>query len=289
DTEQLGMVINGVTGLVKELHEGNLLLGREEPRLRSVFSDFSEDLLLHVDKEQAALAVLALAEDMETITRVAGELLYRDPDLLVLSAAASISSIQALMRGASDAMNRVAQLPESSLNTLVDEIGESLEPQAAARLLTSLMDLGHRLLDASPELPAGYIRDFLSALDTDLIGRVSTRAASSIMPALIEELDITPSKAGTLISTCLSAYNRSAAENPEAASAAVSLVLDEIDPAELRGAADHALGSAARAVAERPELLGSLIRPIASASWNMLKDYLMRFGKRLRGGSRGPR
>lgn len=287
DTEQLGAVINGFTAMIKGLHEGNLLLGRDEPRLRSVISRFSEGLLAHVDKEQAAMAVLALAEDTETVISVMGDILYRDPELLVLSTAAMLSSIHALLRGATDAVAAVAQLSDSSLDLLAGEIDDGLDPKSAAKLLNALLSLEDRLLDARPGLPADFAGGFVSTLDTELLSRVLLRYASSITPVMFEELEITPEKVGALMSSGLSAYNRAAADDPGAAADALSRALGEIEPAEMRRASEHILVSFATAVGERPEILRALIRPAASAAWKMIKNYAGVIGKRL--GGRVPR
>ncbi|MDY6795839.1 MAG: hypothetical protein SWK76_11290 [Actinomycetota bacterium] len=289
DSEQLGMVVNGLTGLVKSLHEGNLLLGRDEPRFRSVLSRFLEDLLIHVDKEQAALAVLAIAEDMETALGVIVDLVYREPDLLVLSTAALLSSVHTLLRGATDAVTRIAQLPESSLDIVVEELSDSLQPQVAVKLINSLLGLTERLLTAKPELPADFVGDFLSVLDTELSSRVFLLAIAPIAPVVIDELEITPRRVGATISAGLSAYNHAAAENPDAIAEAVSLAMDEIEPEELKRAVEHTLVSVTRAAVERPELLKALIRPAITAAWNIFKNYAFKLGGRLIGGSRGPR
>ncbi|RLB59217.1 MAG: hypothetical protein DRI90_15695, partial [Deltaproteobacteria bacterium] len=93
DTEAAAQVINLVSSLVVELHEGNLVLGGTEPRFREVFTRLTESVLDDVDQEQAALLVVALAEDLEVIAASLGDVAWRNPDLLSHVVAAMMSAV----------------------------------------------------------------------------------------------------------------------------------------------------------------------------------------------------
>jgi hypothetical protein len=286
DTESLASVINGLTAVVKDMHEGNLLLGRDEPRFKAVFTNFAEDLLAHVDNKQAALAAVAMAEDMETVLAATGDLLYKDPELLVLCTAASIASLHALMRGATDAVARLAQMPDDSMAALATEIAESLEPQHAAKLVNALLSFRLRLLDNQPDIPAGFIEDFMAALDVDLFWQVTFTVFSSLLDVDVAEVDKgSGNKAGTMLAMGMAAYNQALDRNPQVLQENMSLALEAVDAQELEKAVKRTLIPAAEAVAERPELMGAFIRPATSALWTMFKGLIKNLRTLLRSGS----
>ncbi|MBU4180029.1 MAG: hypothetical protein KJ625_08840, partial [Actinobacteria bacterium] len=87
DTEELGRAVTSMSKIVNELHEGNLILGRDEPRFRAVFAEFAEGILENVDTAEFARAVVALGEDFEVILDSVTDILHRDPELLILAGA----------------------------------------------------------------------------------------------------------------------------------------------------------------------------------------------------------
>lgn len=286
DTEQLGSVINGLTAVTKDLHEGNLLLGRDEPRFKAVFTNFAEDLLAHVDKEQAALAVVALAEDAETMFAATGDLLYKDPELLNLFTAASMASLHAIMRGMTDAFARLSQLPDASMAALTTEIAESLEPQTAAKLVNALLAFRLRLLENKPDIPARFVDDFMAALDTDLFWKVSLRVFASLLQVDLADIEkITTNNTGAMFAMGISAYNKALDKNPQAVKETMSQALEGVDAQELEKAVKRSLVPAAEAVAERPDLMRAFIRPATSALWTMFKGLIKNLGALLK---RGP-
>jgi hypothetical protein len=287
DTEQLGMVINGLTAVVKDMHEGNLLLGRDEPRFKPVFTHLAEDLLSHLDKEQAALAVVAMAEDAETMIAAMGDLLYKDPDLLILSTAASLASLHAVIRGATDAISRLSQLPDASVGALTTELAESLEPQTAAKLLNALLAFRLRLLDNKPDIPSAFVDDFVAAVDTDLLWKVTLRVSSSLLKVDLNDIEkATTNNTAAMLALGITAYNQALDGNPSIVKEGMSHALEGVDAQELEKAVKRTLIPAAEAVVERPELMRALIRPATSALWAMFKGLLKNVGTMLRSGSR---
>jgi len=285
DTEHLGGVVNGLTAAVKDLHEGNLLLGRDEPRFKAVFTRFAEDLLAHVDKEQAALAMVALAEDTETMLAASGDLLYRDPDLLNLLAAAAIASTHAVMRGATDALTRLAQLPDDTVSLLATEIAESLEPQNAAKLLNAFLAFRLRLLENRPDIPSGFLEDFTAALDSDLLWRVALRVSASLLQVNLGEIEKSATNnKGLMAAMGIAAYNQALDRNPQAVKEGMSQALEGVDARELERAVRRSLVPAAEAVAERPDLMRAFVGPTASALWVMFKGMLKNLGALLKKG-----
>jgi hypothetical protein len=286
DTEQLGSVINGLTAVVKDLHEGNLLLGRDEPRFKAVFTHLAEDLLAHVDKEQAALAVVALAEDTETMFAATGDLLYKDPELLNLFTAASLASLHAIMRGMTDAFARLAQLPDASMAALTTEIAESLEPQNAAKLLNAILAFRLRLLENKPDIPARFVDDFMAALDIELFWKVTLRVSASLLQVDLADIEkITTNNTGAMLAMGISAYNQTLDKNPQAVKETMSQALEGVDAQELEKAVRRSLVPAAEAVVERPDLIRAFIRPATSALWTMFKGLIKNLGALLK---RGP-
>lgn len=246
DTGALARLVNGVSRLLAAAHEGNLVLGRHEPRLRHVLGGALTDLAGQLDRESAARAAVALAEDVETVLRTAGDLLYAEPELLILGLSGALFAADAALRGGAAAAEKLAGLPVETLERAAQELTVGLE-----RLL------GHR-----EEIGA-------------LLGRLSGPA----LRLARRELDgVDGAQAGRAIGRVLSASMVFAARRP----GLVEAVLAELEREETRRAVEAGLRELGAGLASRPRLLRALLGPLAATAQSALLDFVRDLPRRVR-------
>lgn len=281
DTAALADVLNAVAGFIRDLHEGNLLLGRDEPRFREVFTRFSQELLDRLDKEGIALAVLALAEDAETMIRAMGDLLYRDPELLKTSIAAGTASLHALMRGITDAVNRISQLPPEKMAEVAGEYSESLDPKQAAELVNALALFSGKIIRSEPEILPRMMDEFFASLDGKVLREAFLEPLPAALSAWSERTGVSPArKAADLVSTGLASLRRTLESAPSSGDG-LKEFLSGLDERELEGVMRDLSRRAAQALSEKPGLVKALVRPMFSAAWTYTKGTLGRWKTRL--------
>lgn len=190
DPRQLGVTLDGLARALVEIHEGSLVLGKDEPRFADVLDRLAQGLLDHTDPHELGRAAVVLAEDLETALGITGELLERDPRLAAILLSAYLGSVHAVMRGAATALERAGELPEEALDTLADVVDRQMEPRTAGRLLGATATLTQRVLQRRPELADQFGRELARSLDGVQLLRLAWAVAEPAIRTLdAEELE----------------------------------------------------------------------------------------------------
>jgi len=187
DPRYLGWTLQGVADTVVEIHEGSLILGKDEPRFVDVVDRFSQGLLDHTDPEQLARAVVALAEDVETALGVWGDLLQRDPHLAAVALSAHAAVVHAVMRGLAQALERAGELPDEALDEMAAVIERQMEPRSSGRLLDASTTLAERILRQRPELATRFGTELADSMDGVRLLRLIWAVAEPAILALDAE------------------------------------------------------------------------------------------------------
>jgi hypothetical protein len=274
DTKAAGQLINELSSLVVELHEGNLVLGGTEPRLREVFTRLTEGVLDHVKPDQAALLVVALAEDLEVMAASLGDVAWRNPELLKHIVAAMMSSVHAVMRGVTDAASRLQQLPDEALDELTATIDEHLEAQTVGRLINSFVGLTERLLERHPQLPQKVADQLGEALDVPRLLGVSRKLLGPSLARAWQAGKGSPAALGEALRGAVDDYNRAISAHPDRVLDGVTEVVDQLDLGVLEAAVERSLSHVGAALARRPELLLAVVRPAAPVALHLLRVSL---------------
>ena len=277
DTGHLAALMDALGARLLDLHQGSLVLGRHEPRLRAVLTVVLQDLLRDLDRDQLARVVVALGEDAGTLARVAGDLLMRDPELAGQAAAAALDAADAATHGAADALGSLGQLPDRELSRLAERLRRD-QPTHAAQLVNEAVTLILRVTEADPEGSARAVDGFIDALDTEALGRVARRLLG---PALTRRLDtITPARAGQALGNLLGRAADTLEQHPTLVRDVVDQALADADPARTRALVDNAMGQVKEAVGHRPELVKALVQPLVSTLGALLWEYMRTLGQK---------
>jgi hypothetical protein len=271
DTGALARLVNGLSSLVTGAHEGSMVLGQVEPRFREVLARLLHDLLLHVDRQAAARAVVALGEDLETVLLVTADQLHADRELAATALAAGLAALEAALRGAGAAAEKLNALPAKTTDELATLLARGLPGAGAARLLNAAAALARQLLEASPELHRNAVGSFLDEVDWPALLQLAQRLAA---PAL----DLGPDRWGQLLGDALSAAARELARRPGAVRAAVA----RLDRPEAREPVTTVLEELGESLLEHPRLLQALLGPALATLQRTAAGYISRIPSRLR-------
>jgi len=286
DVEEVARLTSGLAGTIIALHEGNLILGRSEPRFREVSARLMERYFGAVDWRANHAALVALAEDLEVLIEAFADAAASRPDIMADGVASAIRILASLTRAGSHFALKLQDMPEDLFKEWARALLQYSEPREAGLLLNSLVKLHNRLLDAQPGLGAELLEAAFGAVDTQEFAKAARQGLRQVFTWLARRPDLTswlePQEVGRMANSLLQAYNRSAWANGSV-KAYASQKLRQLDASELERAAKSAGRQVAEAMAERPEVLRALMRAGISTAWHMLKGL----ARSLRPGGRG--
>jgi len=286
DTAAMADLLDEVGRLLAQAHEGNLVLGRHEPRLREVLGRVAGDLWSKLDRPTAAAAAVALAEDLETLLRVAADLLYANPDLLQLTLACTLFALQASARGLGAALEKLGQLPDDAIELLAAELEQGAPlGRSLAGLANHAARLALRVLARRPHLAPAAVRAFRDEIDRQTLWQISREVAGPLWAGARQELArIDPARAGQLAGQALARICGALVQRPRSVHAAVQ----ELDSPAARAALEATLRELGLALTRHPGLLRALADPVIAGVQRLLLDYVRTLPRRLAScGSRG--
>ena len=272
DTGEIGRTITSASKMINDLHEGNIVLGRDEPRFKAVMSELAEGILENTDVEEASRAVVALGEDLEVAVGSMMDLLNRNPELLVAGVSTWVSLHNIVARMASGVLGELGQLPDETLSRMGDEIAGKLDAGEVWRAVNSMLALTGRFMEANPDLLRGVVADTLSTMDRDQLGTVLREAFREVGLAVKEDLGIrkalAPEEVGRRLNDLIVRFN---GVGPGAIKDYASRMLSTIDSDELERALRTLFGGVTDAVLESAEKAKAVVKPFLSAIWRSVR------------------
>jgi hypothetical protein len=275
DAEELGRLLTTASRMAIDLHAGNYILGGEEPRFRAVFTDFMKRILDHVDSEAAAGAVVALAEDVETIAAVLVELVARDPEMVVLMSKTGAFVASVFSRVMANALAEAGAWPDELLVRIGDEVRGGLEPTEVGRALDSAITLALRFRETNPELHKEIMTEVLQGVNTERLELLLSSAGADMKGALLANPGVRqalePEEMGRRVNDALVKFNSSAAGRPGAIRDYMTRLLAAVDTRELETAARNVTHGMMDAVFSQRERAMMLLKLGASNAWRLVK------------------
>jgi hypothetical protein len=186
DPARVGRLVTAAARLASALHRGNVILGGHEPRLRRVLLHWTLGLLQGLDREALAEAAAALAEDLETLLRVAGDLARHDPALIRAAGRGLLIFAEAAARGLASLARDIEDLPEADLERARQAVSRSALVGEARELAVVLARSAARLPGGAVHLWAWGATALLSAWCSALerepqaVGRAVQRAVRRV-------------------------------------------------------------------------------------------------------------
>lgn len=277
DKKELGRLVNGATRLVNELHEGNLILGREEPRFRSVFTDFSEALLNGVDQKQAARAAVALSEDLEVVAAVIAELLHQDPELLTLTASVEVAIYNAMVRSVAQFLQQAIRISDDTLRRVSEEVENNVDVKEVARAFNLALVLSNRCAEVNPELVRKWFEIMVSNVDREKLAKIMAKTGGDLLWAVRENAELqkawAPEEVGQRINRMLARFNERMTAQ-EGAGEYLKRLFAAVDAKELELAVRNLLDGLLNALLATTSRGMAVIRPMFSAGWRVVRFLL---------------
>jgi hypothetical protein len=276
DREEVGKAISAASRLINNMHEGNLVLGRDEPRFRAVFDELAEGVLEHVDTAELSRAVVSVGEDFEVVLDATTDLLHRDPELMLQASSTVGALLNVALRGIANFLLEFSQLPDEILFRMGEEIRQNLEVSEFARILNLLLMLRNRFINVNPELLREMAAALLPAIDTEQAALLA-RNVSSVMSDVIRDdpglsRKFEPEYIGGKVNEAIVAFNRYMSSRDGGPREFMARVFDQMDTVELELAVRNTAGSFYEAFFGSADRAVAVIRPVASGVWFAVKS-----------------
>jgi hypothetical protein len=275
DAEELGRMLTTASRMAIDLHAGNYILGGEEPRFRAVFADFMKRVLDNLDSEAATGALVALAEDAETIAAVLVELVARDPEMVVLMSKTGASFASIFARVIANALAEASAWPDELLVKVGEEVRGGLEPAEVGRALDSAITLALRFRETNPELHKEIATEVLQGVNTERLELLLSSASADMKEAMLANPGVRqalePEEMGRRVNDALARFNSSAAGRPGAIGYYMTRLLGAVDTGELETAARNVTHGMMDAVFSQRERAMALLKLGASNAWRLVK------------------
>jgi hypothetical protein len=185
DGKEVGKLINSLGELIRRLHTGSLLLGKGDAPLFQIYlSKIFEEAVPEIDREIFTKAIIALAEDKETITRSFVDLLGKNVPfvLTVLSNYASIKNPK--IRAASHKLRMYEEdIEPLKLADAIEKGTADLDTQGIAQLINRYLGILNELHKNKPELVFNLFKGFVEAIDRDEFEKTVTWAIPEFITA----------------------------------------------------------------------------------------------------------
>ncbi len=274
--EEIGVIANGLCLFVSDLHEGNMVLGRDEPRFRPVLQNFLQKIFNNLDEAAVADALLALLEDTEVIITVLADVIVEKPELLEKGFSAVVRGFNAQFRGFVHFAEKLSQLSPDLYRHFGRELEENTDFKELGALINALTKLANQVLAENPALLETALSSLYNSVDKEEIWALVQKAVQQGYAFVTKEnlFDIKPEEAGRMINTSLASYNRKMARDPQKLQETMSLYLEQLDYEELSLAVLNTSNNFKLALETNPRLSRFIIKSVLSFVSGLVKGSL---------------
>lgn len=248
ETAEIAALVNSLCRFIGKLHEGSLILGRDEPLFRPVLRNLMEGVLGEIDAEALAGALQALLEDSEVILTVTADVLLQTPGLLGKVFPALLLGLNALLRGAVHFINRLEQLPPETFRRLGRELKEKADLEEVGALLNALVAMLNRVLNENPDLLETTLSRLYRSLDKEGLRSLGGSLLSGGLDFARGEalFGLTPQTAGDATNALLTSYNLKVDQDRKILQETLNTYLGRLDYGQL----DQAVANTAALLGE---------------------------------------
>lgn len=275
--EELGLILNNLGKLINSLHEGNLILGKSEPRFRQAAKEMAEGLFSTLDAAELLKALVALSEDLEVLFFISSDIAVERPELLLQTLSSLLDITGSLLRGASYAAEKVYQLPPQFFREAAGLIEERVDLKELGRLLSLLLKLQNQILEEKPDLIANSLAILYGAIDEGELKKAMREIAQQSFAFLARQEDLgrvlKPGEAGRILNELIKAYNRALDEHPGKIKDYLASLFSEIESDDLARAVERTSSQAMEALISNPRLAKKLMGSIIASCWKTIKGY----------------
>lgn len=267
DMAEVGGLVNALAGVTTALHRGNLLLGRDEPRLKDVLGRVSRDLVDNVDGEQLKQMLVSLKEDGAVIGGVISDYVFATPDSTVQVVRALYLAVDAALRTVSETYRKISELPPQALGDIMDAYDEALDVREISKIANYHAVLFNKVCEERPDWVSDTLAKILAGLDNEELARTSKTVALQVKDAVLADPAISaalePEAIGERINAGLAVFNRFCWENPHLMAEKAARTLAVLDMDEVVLAVNELVVTTVRALLKNPDVIKKAMKPFA--------------------------
>lgn len=284
DAETLGKILTMTAGQINDLHAGNMILGRDEPKSRAVFNDLMNRVMENLDVKATTDASIALAEDLEVIAGVLTELAIRDDEVLVQLTRGSVEVMNICARIVSNMLSDFTMLDEGRLG-LLGEVARHELAGEIGRMIDLYVTWDLKFRAANPGLNREVYVKGLAAVDTEsaetLLREVGAdwKAAALAHPGIRRACE--PEQVGRRINESLAAFNASAAGRPGTVGDYLGRLVSSLDADQVETALRNVSDGMIEAAFASTEMVQAMARSFARNLWKTIKAFVGYVGRRI--------
>ena len=270
DQAELGGLVNALAGFVNALHRGNLVLGRDEPRLKEVLGRVSRGLVDNVDGEAFKDMLMALKEDGAVIGSVLADYVYATPDATVQVVRGMYLAVGAALRTVAETFRRFSELPEEAVAAIIDSYEEAVDMRELGRIINYSAVYTNKVFEAKPGELGRHMGKLLTSLDTEEIAAAGKTAFFELKDVVLADPTISaalePEAVGAMINKGLAAFNGFTRENQDLIAKKVTGTLNALDTAELGLAVRGLVWPLTKAVLKDTDVVWNAVKPLAKVT-----------------------
>ena len=270
DQAELGGLVNALAGFVNALHRGNLVLGRDEPRLKEVLGRVSRGLVDNVDGEAFKDMLMALKEDGAVIGSVLADYVYATPDATVQVVRGMYLAVGAALRTVAETFRRFSELPEEAVAAIIDSYEEAVDMRELGRIINYSAVYTNKVFEAKPGELGRHMGKLLTSLDTEEIAAAGKTAFFELKDVVLADPTISaalePEAVGAMINKGLAAFNGFTRENQDLIAKKVTGTLNALDTAELGLAVRGLVWPLTKAVLKDTDVVWNAVKPVAKVA-----------------------
>ncbi len=265
DMAELGGLVNALAGVTTSLHRGNLVLGRDEPRLKDVLGRVSRDLVDNVDGEAFKEMLLALKEDGAVIGSVISDYVYATPDATAQLVRGLYLAVGASLRAVSETFRKFSELPDEAIGAIIDSYEEAVDMRELGKIINYGAVYANRMFEVRPGEMARHTGKLLASLDTEELAGAARNAFFQVKDAALADpalkAAMEPEAVGAMINRGLAAFNVFLRENPDLIASSVARTVNTLDTAEMHASVRGLALPVARALLKDTDVVWNAVKP----------------------------
>lgn len=273
DNQEVGRVIVATAKIINALHRGSIILGRDEPRFKKVFTDLVDGVLDQIDPEELSDAAIAIAEDSEVVAQVIGELIRQDPQRFVKLVNVEMTVANSCMRSVSGLLIELGNMPDETIKQVGDRLQNTLDHKELGQMVDHFLAFFDRFLDNNPDFC--IIDSVLEQVDQDRFAKVVTRASGKISKAVVSDPGMSkalePERVGEKLNALVLRFNQYAQAEPKGKPGYLSKMMEVVDSKELEKAFRYLISGVIDALFSGAGKGMALLRPMISGAWKMFR------------------
>lgn len=186
DWKEAGRMLNDHYELVRRIHIGSSLGGDGvTPALRNLTGDMLKGVVSEIDPQRYVDAVAGGAGNREAIKNAVSDMMHAIPDFGKKMFTAAALSRNARIRGLKNRLQVLADLPDSDLHDVVNEVTEAFDEHELADLISLTVEITNNVYAGDPERIPKTVSALADSIDTE---ELRTLAENNLIPDLFQAI-----------------------------------------------------------------------------------------------------